>query len=170
MHDIEWIERYLDRSLTASERLEMEHRLESDPELRSKYESHHELIKGIRLSHLHQKLEQLRTLEKSLPAVENSIHETKQVRLFTYWKPLALAATLLIIASAVILFYDPTPVNEKLFTAYYEPFDSPGPGLTRSQNTGKLTWKEKGYLAYDNNKYQQRRPHPAARARARPSR
>ena len=39
--------------------------------------------------------------------------------------------------------------------AYYEPFDSPGSGLTRGQNDTVLTWKQKGYHAYDNGRYEE---------------
>ena len=129
MHDIEWIERYLDRSLNKEERLDMEHRLEADPELRNKYDAHRQLIDGIRLSHLHQKLEQLRSLEKSLPQIEGSSKAGKQINMVGIWayrKPIAVAASLVLVVTSFLLTYDPAPANEKLFTAYYQPFDSPG--------------------------------------------
>ncbi|HEV8514023.1 MAG TPA: tetratricopeptide repeat protein, partial [Cyclobacteriaceae bacterium] len=44
-----------------------------------------------------------------------------------------------------------TPINEKLYTAYFEPFDSPGSGLTRGTN--EVTLKTQAYEAYDNGNY-----------------
>ena len=159
MQDIEWIERYLDRSLKTDERRDMERRLQSDPELRSKYEEHRKLIDGIRLSHLHNKLEQLRTLERLLPAIEAPAAEGKQVFMRTYWKSMsAIAACIFFAVSGYVVFHDTTPINDQLYTAYYQPFDSPGPGLTRSQNEDVLTWKDKGYMAYDHGRYQEAIP------------
>lgn len=156
MNDIEWIERYLDRSLTPDEIRDLEKRMAEEPDLKSKYQEHLQLIQGIRYSHLREKLEQLKTLENSLPAIEARAAAQKQIFIRKYWKPLALAASILLAAFSYLFLYDPAPATDRLFATYFEPFDSPGPGLTRGQNdTPELTWRQKGYQAYDNGRYQE---------------
>ena len=104
---------------------------------------------GIRFSHLHDKLQHLKSLEAGLPPVKENV-----ISLRTYWLPLATAAVLLISLTFWLYTSDgPASVNEKLYAAYFEPFDSPGSGLTRSTEDD-LTLKAKAYRAYDAKDYE----------------
>ena len=154
MNDIEWIERYLDRSLSPEEMKVLEKRLEEEPDLRSKYQEHLQLIQGIRYAHLRERLEQLKTLEQS-KLNDLTGGEERSIRLIPNWKPLAAAAALLVAVASILFIYNRAPLTDRLFAEHFEPFDSPGPGLTRGQGEGTLTWKQKGYEAYDNGRYEE---------------
>ncbi len=154
--DIMLIERYLDGSLDG-ERMELvRKRLSADPAFNVLYKKEKFLEKGIHYSFLKTKLEQIKTVEKGLE-IRNSEEAKGKSILLSYWKPLAAAAGVLLVAASYFFFFQSgsVPVNEKLFTTYYEPFDSPGSGLTRGQNDTVMTWKQKGYLAYDNGRYEE---------------
>lgn len=154
--DIGLIERYLDGSLEGNQKEQVKKRLLEDPAFNLLYKNEKFLEKGIRYSFLKTKLEQIRSLEKSLGSQQDEKPARKLIFL-VYWKPLAAAAGLLFVLASYLLFFQPDPasLNEQLFTAYYEPFDSPGSGLTRGQNDTVMTWKQKGYMAYDNGRYKE---------------
>jgi predicted Zn-dependent protease len=58
----------------------------------------------------------------------------------------------LLVTVTVYLTRDHGPANERLYAYYFEPFDSPGSGMTRGDN--KVTLKTQAYEAYDNGHYQ----------------
>jgi TolA-binding protein len=148
--DIEWIERYLDRSMTSQERKQMEQRFEDDPQFKSKYERHKQLINGIRYSHLRSKLDQLRILEKSLPPIEAP---AKSFMLAKYFAPLAAAAGLaVIIASYVLINQSPKP--EKLYAQYFKPYPNVFEPTVRSNTPLPEDSRALAFAAYDRSDYE----------------
>ena len=152
--DIILLERYLEQSLNEDEVRQVEKRLAEEPALKELYQNEKLLVNGIRYGHLKTSLEQLKTLESRLPAVSQSEKPARVIPFKTYWKPMAVAASLVLISSWYFIFGpERMPLNEKLYTAYFEPFDSPGTGLTRSEMDVPQTWKAKAYEAYDKGDY-----------------
>lgn len=148
LRDIKLVHGFFDRSLTPDELHELEYRLKEEPALKSLFNEHKLLVNGIRFSHLKQQLEQLRTLDKS---TEKTSGTGKLMSL--YWKPVAIAASILIAAVVWYVVSLPTePLNERLYIAYFEPFDSPGPGLSRGTEN-EIAVKAKAYIAYDAGNY-----------------
>ena len=153
--DIRLIEHYLEGGLDEAQIEFVRKRLLEDPAFNLLYKREKFLEKGIHYSFLKTKLEQIKAIERSLEA--NDSKPAGRVISLMSWKPLAAAAGILLVAGSYFIFFQSgsAPVNEKLFTAYYEPFDSPGGGLTRGQEDTVMTWKQKGYLAYDNGRYEE---------------
>lgn len=81
-------------------------------------EKDEDLIPGIRYSILNKKLEELRALEKALPAIEP---ESATVRMLHYWKPMAAAAAV-IIAVAFIFLFTRSETPEQLYAHNFEPY------------------------------------------------
>ncbi|MGE0772265.1 MAG: tetratricopeptide repeat protein [Cyclobacteriaceae bacterium] len=148
LRDIKLVHGYFDRSLTPDELHELEYRLKEEPALKALFNEHKLLVNGIRYSHLKQQLEQLRALDRS---ADEKTGRGKVLSL--YWKPVAIAASLLIAAVVWHVVSQPTePLNERLYVAYFEPFDSPGPGLSRGTDN-EIGVKAKAYIAYDAGNY-----------------
>lgn len=149
--DSELVQRYFDRSLTETEMHELEYRLKEELGLRSLFNEQKLLVAGIRYGHLREKLEKLRSLEASQPYKTSGKRNPRIFQL--YWKPLAIAASILLIATLwIVSTRSSTPLNERLYAQYYEPFDSPGTGLTRGVED-ELTPKARAYVAYDAGNY-----------------
>jgi predicted Zn-dependent protease len=147
--DKDLIMRYLDGGLSRPEELEMTYRLQDEPALQKLLADYGSLATGIRMVRLQEKLVQLRSLEASLPPVEADVISIRR-----YWIPLSVAAALII--SLGLWYIIPTSSGvsyEGLYAAYFEPFDSPGSGLTRSTDDEK-TLKAKAYNAYDAGEYE----------------
>jgi tetratricopeptide (TPR) repeat protein len=117
--DIEWIERYLDNTLSTEERKWMEQRLAEEPELNNQYKEHRQLIEGIRYAHLHEKLLQLRALEKTMPSIAHKPKRGNQIML--YWKPMAAAATITILMTVYFITNRPVK-SEELFAQYFQTY------------------------------------------------
>ena len=81
-------------------------------------EKDQELAQGIRYHFLHKKLDELRALEKALPAVEP---ESAAVRVLHYWKPMAVAAAIILAITFVFLF-NRSESTEELFARNFEPY------------------------------------------------
>jgi len=148
--DRELIQGYIEGNLAPSQKSEVDYRLKEEIGFQQLYSEYALLAHGIRFAHLSQKLEQLRSLEAGLPPVE-----AKQVLLRQYWMPISAAASVLL--AAVLWFTlasDPRPLNQELYAAYFEPFDSPGSGLTRSTDNEKSI-RAKAYMAYDAGNYEE---------------
>lgn len=148
LHDIDLIQRYLDRSLNPDERVNLEARLKNEPAFKSMYLEHQQLIKGIRYAYLQQKLLQLRTLETTLPAVTQEVKKSKQVWMKTYWKQAAaIAATLFMGAMAYVFWIQPETPQElyaKNFTVFPNVFEP----IVRSGNE-PLTKRTLAFAAYE---------------------
>jgi len=146
--DIEWIERYLDRSLTAAEKLWMEKRLEEEPDLKSKFGEHKQLIEGIRYSHIQNRLEQLRALENSLPPISK---ETKTKEVFMFWKPLAAAATVMLLVTVYYLV-NQTPSPQDLYARRFQPYPNVFEPTVRG-NVNAVDQRTAAFRAYDQGDY-----------------
>ncbi|PZR13831.1 MAG: hypothetical protein DI539_19135 [Flavobacterium psychrophilum] len=146
--DIEWIERYLDRSLSEEERQTMERRLELEPDLKSKYYEHKQLIEGIRYSHIQNKLEQLRLLESSLPPVT----EKQRVNVIALWKPVAIAASItLLIAACYFFALNPTP--QELYANQFVPYPNVFEPTVRGNINTSQDKRTEAFRAYDQGDY-----------------
>lgn len=106
-----------------------------------------ELIAGIRYHHLTDKLTQLRTLEKALPAVEP---ERNVIQL--YWKPFAIAATLLI-AVLLIFVFRSSETPEQLYAQNFEPY----PNVFEPTQRGNETPDKRAtaFASYEQKNYEQ---------------
>lgn len=152
LHDIEWIERYLDRSMRPEEKREMEKRLMEEPDLKSKYLAYRELVQGMRYSHLQNKLEQLKALENSLPAIEAAEKSGGQIWLATYWKPVAIAASLILVVFAYSILM--MPLNpQKVYAKYFEPYPNVFEPTVRGNNT-RDDQRTDAFQAYDRGNYE----------------
>ncbi len=149
--DIEWIERYLDRSMTAEEKLAMEKRLSAEPDLKSKVQEHHQLIQGIRYSHLQNKLEQLRVLEGSLPNAFSEKKSGLQRWMEVSWKPLAAAAVFLLVAVSYI-FYNQQPNPEDIYASYFETYPNVFEPTVRGNS--REDQRTEAFSAYDQGDYE----------------
>jgi tetratricopeptide (TPR) repeat protein len=145
--DRELIQGYIDGTLTGSEEVEINYRLREEQGLQKMLAEHEGLVFGIRLAHMKEKLQQLRSLEAGLPPVSN------RNMVLRVWAPLAAAAVLIIAAGLWYIIPAETSTSyQELYTAYFEPFDSPGSGLTRSTENEK-DLKARAYIAYDAKDY-----------------
>ncbi len=152
--DIVMLERYIEHSLNEEEIRKVEQRLSEEPAFKELYQNEKLLVRGIRYGHLRSNLVQLKDLESTLPTVGAAEKPARVIIFRTYWKPIALAASVLLVVSWFFVFSPQgMPGNEKLFVAYFEPFDSPGVGTTRSEMNAPQTWKAKAYEAYDKGDY-----------------
>jgi tetratricopeptide (TPR) repeat protein len=142
--DIEWIELYLEQSLSTEEKNWIEQRLAEEPAFKTQYQEHQRLIDGIRYAHLHDKLVQLRTLEKSLPTLGQNF--TGEFKILNYWKPLAMAATLAIAVSTYLIVNQKTNPDELFaenFHAYPNVFEPTVRGAEASDK------RREAFGAYD---------------------
>ncbi len=151
IQDMEWIERYLSPELSPEEKRWMEKRMDIEPDLKSKYQIHKQLIDGIRYSHLQNKLEQLKVLESTLPSVEPT--ESRSVIFANYWKPLAAAASLAIIIAAYVLINQP-PKPEELYAQYFQPYPNVFEPTLRGADDAVITSRTMGFRAYDQGNYE----------------
>lgn len=150
LDDTDLIHRYLERSLSDHEKEIFEERLKKEPLLKTMYQEHHHLIKGIRYSHLEGKLEQLRILETTLPSLKNKEINLNEFSLQRYWKPLAVAASIaLVVVTVAIWNQGDDPVQ--LYTSYFEPYPNIFEPIVRDGNeaTSKRTVAFQAYEAGD---------------------
>jgi len=111
-------------------------------------EKDEDLINGIRYSLLNKKLEELRALEKALPTVEA---ETPVVRMLTYWKPIAAAATIVIAVLLLFVFIQPES-PEKLFARNFEPYPNVFEPTQRGADA-TLDKRAKAFAMYEQKNY-----------------
>lgn len=152
LHDIDLIQRYLDRSLTEDEKENLEKRLNEEPTLHTMYLQHKHLIQGIRYSHLQHKLEQLRALESALPALKNEKPQGKQIFLQPYWKPLAVAASIGLIIMLVIWNKPEDPT--KLYAKNFEPYPNIFEPIVRGEDY-VVNKRTRAFAAYESGDYQE---------------
>lgn len=153
LNDINLIQSYLDRSLSGAEKETLEKRLKEEPLLKTMYIEQQQLIGGIRYAHLKQKLEQLRTLEGSLPAIPNDTHKGKLVFLQRYWKPIAVAASISIfVVTFLVLNRSEDPAE--LYAAYFEPYPNIFEPIVRGEND-VVNKRSTAFQAYESGNYAQ---------------
>jgi hypothetical protein len=146
--DMEWIERYLDRSLSTEEQKWMEQRLAEEPVLNTKYKEHKQLIDGIRYAHLHDKLLQLRALEKTMPPIRSKAGQGAQIMM--YWKPMAVAATLTILMTGYFIMNRPVK-PEELFAQYFQTYPNVFEPTVRGNDPADK--RSEAFGAYDRGDY-----------------
>jgi hypothetical protein len=84
-NDDEWIDRYINGSLTAGEKEWVELRLATDPQFKQLYEERRILIDGIRYAHLLKNLIELRKQEKKLPPLTVLLAELQNEIRYMDW-------------------------------------------------------------------------------------
>jgi len=160
INDIQQIEKFLEGKMSDGEKKEFENKLELDQSLNAMMTDVNLLVEGIKLSAAQTSKEEksdrlnffaeINDIEKH--AFEIPAPEAKVVPMYRKpWVLSAAASVMLLVALTFYLMRDQTPINEKLYAAYFEPFDSPGSGLTRGTN--EVTIKNEAYQAYDNGNY-----------------
>ena len=150
IQDIEWIERYLSPGITLEEKQRMEKRMEAEPDLKSKYQKHKQLIAGIRYAHLQNKVKQLRTLESSLPPIE--VKEGREIFFAHFWKPLAAAAALALVITSYVLINQP-PKPQELYAQYFQPYPNVFEPTLRGSEEEAVSNRTLGFRAYDQGDY-----------------
>ncbi len=153
LHDIDLIQRYLDRSLTESEKKNLEERLKNEPALKTMYLEHQQLIKGIRYSYLQQRLQQLRALENVLPEIKGEEKKGKQVWLVTYWKQAVAVAACLVIGVVAYTLWNKPASAEQLYAQYFTPYPNVIEPIVRSGNE-TLTKRTEAFAAYEAGEYE----------------
>jgi hypothetical protein len=161
INDIQRIEKFLEGRMGEEEKKEFERKLNQDQSLNTMMTDMNLLVEGIKMSAAQTSKEEksdrlnffaeINDIESH--AFEISAPVAKVVPM--YRKPWALSAAASVILLVSLTFYfmrEQTPLNEQLYVAYFEPFDSPGSGLTRGTNV--VTLKAEAYEYYDNGNYQ----------------
>ncbi len=161
MHDIELIEKFLDGKMTAKEKLLFEEKQAQNEEFKTLLTDMDMLLEGVKRSAAkttkEEKLERLKffseIMEMEAHAAEEEKSDSKKIIPF-YQKPWVLAAAAsiaLLVTVSVVWMQGRPPQHERLYAAYFQPFDSPGSGLTRGSSEENI--KTKAYDAYDNGRY-----------------
>ncbi len=155
--DIELIEKFLEGKMTADETKVFEAKKEEE-EFKSLLDDMDLLIEGVKRSAAtsseEEKLERLKFFGEIMDMEENALKEDDSKVVPLYRKPWLLAAAAsvaLLITVGIVWMQNRPPQNERLFVAYFQPFDSPGSGLTRGSSEENT--KTKAYEAYDNARY-----------------
>ena len=150
--DIILLERYLEQSLTEEEVRRLEKRLAEEPALKELYQNEKLLVNGIRYGHLKSSLEQLKTLESSLPAIKNPSEETARVVPFkTYWKPFAVAASFVVLIGSFLLWNRRAEPAE-LFAENFKPYPNVIEPVLRG--TSEQNQRADAFAAYDRLDYE----------------
>src|SRR6185369_9266575 len=135
INDIQLIEKFLEGRMSDDEKREFENKLKLDQSLSAMMTDMNLLVEGIKMSASQSSKEEksdrlkffneINEIEKN--AFEISANDVKIIPM--YRRPWALAAAASIVLLITLTFYflrEQTPINDKLYTAYFEPFDSPG--------------------------------------------
>ncbi len=162
-HDIELIEKFLGDKMTMEETKLFEEKKINDPAFAGILKDMDLLIAGVRHSAARtskeEKADRLKFYTEILEMEERSWREEPMVvyrmRVIPMYQKAGLIAAaaglLLLLVFGIFSLQNKTPLNDKLYAAYFEPFDSPGSGLTRGTN--EVTLKTQAYEAYDNGQY-----------------
>ena len=161
--DIELAERFLLGRMDDIEKKELANRLDSDAQFSQLVQDTSILIEGIKYTGSQTTIEEKLNKLKSFTTMEENFlpeQETRVIRLFQLkmtraqlW--MAVAACLTIGALAIFTFINQDKFFGKpdLYAQYFEPFDSPGSGVTRGTDATNLTKKAQAYEAYDAGNY-----------------
>lgn len=146
--DQELIQKYIDRDASPDEVKEIEYRLREEPAFARMHREFSKLPAGIRYHFLTDKLEQLRTLEKALPPVEE---ESGVVRMLSYWKPLAAAAAV-IAAITFIFLFNRSETPAELYARNFEPYPNVFEPTQRG-NDGPSDKRASAFAMYEQGNY-----------------
>src|SRR5258706_4991533 len=158
INDIQLIEKFLEGKMTAEEKKEFEKKLTQDQSLNAMMTDMNLLVEGIKMSAAQTSREEktdrlkffneINEIEKHT-SFDIAAPEARVIPMYRKpWILSAAASVLLLVAFTAYFMREQTPLNEKLYVAYFELFDSPGSGLTRGNN--EVTIKTEAYEAYDN--------------------
>lgn len=162
IRDIELIEKFLDGKMTYEEKKQFDARRAHDNDFNAILKDMDLLVEGIKTSASktsnEEKMERLRFYAEITSMEEDA---EKGSESFTRAFPMYRRPSVLAIAASIVLLVtvgwiymaNQKPNSEKLFLTYFEPFDSPGSGLTRGNN--ELSLKAQAYDAYDNGRFEE---------------
>ncbi len=141
--NIELIDNYLKGNLSDNAAQEFEHRLETDTTFAASVALQKDVVSGIE-SHFDTQLkEKLQHVENEFTKDEK---ETKVIPLRN-WKPLAIAASVVLIVAFSYLKFFNTPNTQDVYLSYYEPYPnivSPSERSAESQKQDAMSFYEKG--------------------------
>lgn len=147
--------------MSAEERSEFEKKLNKDQSLHTMMTDMTLLVEGIKMSAAQTSKEEKSDRLKFFAeindienhALEPAPSEAKVVPMYFRSWAWSVAASVLLVAAVTFYFMrERAPLNERLYVAYFEVFDSPGSGTTRG-GPGEVTLKTDAYEAYDNGNY-----------------
>ena len=164
IRDIEMAEQFLNGTLTEKEKNALARRLDQDKEYNLLLQDMDKLVEGIKYTgsktSVEEKINRLKALaqneEQDVTQVkpESKLININTWRLQSNWVRYAIAASVVLFAAFIFAITKPFNFSrdKDLYAAYFEPFDSPGSGLTRG-NDNRLTAKVEAYEAYDAKNY-----------------
>ena len=166
INDMELVERFLSGKLTDEEKKELAQRQDEEMNFNKLIQDMDRMVEGIK--HEGQKTsieEKIKKLKESSLSEENVEKEqddeqtpgAKTISIFSrasmHVRYAVAAAVVLLVVSTVVIINNGNLVTQPdLYAEYFEPFDSPGSGLTRSGQTA-ITVKAQAYEAYDAENY-----------------
>ncbi len=162
--DINLIEKFLGGKMTDEEKKAFAEKRLKDQELNLMLHDMDLLVEGIKLSATktskEEKQQRLKFFDEIMKMEERASEEEKSAPRHAKIVPIYRKASVLAIAASVVLVMtvgiysvqNRAPLNERLYTAYFEPFDAPGIGLTRGNS--EVSLKSKAYQAYDNGNFE----------------
>lgn len=143
--DLDTIEQYLEGGMTAHQAKEFESQLKADTALRHKYQEAYALIHGIKSYERQEQFRKLLQVDMEMGEVPKQRH----IR----WAYMAAAASIAIIAGALVFVPGMFRSSDDIFQAYYKPY----PVLENSVKRGRfkeLSLKEQAYVYYENEQYE----------------
>jgi hypothetical protein len=163
---LERIEKYLEDTMSPKEKKEFEQQLQDDPELKTTFEEHKELIRTIHLIERQRLIESLHDLNRQLPEIDLQTVELgdsidipegepkpKPPIWKKYWvKTIVKWGTAIGMAAAIamlVVFYAIPDPNQRLFDKYF----IPDPGIPVQMSDYKTYTK--AMLAYQAHNYRQ---------------
>lgn len=149
MTTLDLIERYLNGSLSDSERLAFEERVSKEAALRAEVDEMKLIREGILRASRKEMLKSLKDLEATLPAVEAPVIPLWRNR----W--LQLAASLLLVAVCAYVLWPRPQESATLFAEYFEPYPNIIMPTVRGVVENDSTVKAQAFRAYDQREYLQ---------------
>ena len=148
--DIILLERYLEQSLNEEEVRRVEKRLAEEPALKELYQNEKLLVNGIRYGHLKSSLEQLKILESNLPSLNPSEKPVRLIPFKTYWKPLAVAASVVVLIGSFLLWNRPADPAQ-LYAENFKPYPNVFEPVLRG--TSEQNQRAETFAAYERGEY-----------------
>lgn len=138
----ELIQSYLNNRLNENEKAEFRHLLQTDPEFEKEVSFQQDLKVAFSKMKAEAMKEKLKSIEDDLrPARRNA---------YTYW--LAAASILIIVGIAFSLIFNNSGSSEKLYLAYFEPYENVVHPVTRGQENETL--EAAVFQEYENGNYE----------------
>ena len=143
--DFERIEKYLINAMAGDEKINFEIELNTDPVLKAKFDELKSIMEGI------EKIELKETLNQFHREMEENGNGSKVRKLHFNWKPLTVAASVIVLAVVSVLYYNRPDTNERLFAGYYKT----DPGLVTAMSATDMNYEfERGMVDFKSGEYQ----------------